>query len=378
MRWVTYFPEIENVHLVKDVGMIPLYAGYSGFKSLLVGHFIDTDYPNLQGETKDLDTHHLRDDQKWFFLDRAFLNWLKINAQEVDVLHLFHLTRDSIFYGAYYKRLNPEGKLYLKLDAYNDHLRSRKRYAINGFKNFLLKKVEKRFFKSLNLVSVENTDGYDLAAETYPEWRDKLIYLPNGCNDVFLKRKLFEGDAKENLILSVGRVGSADKNYELLLKALPNLNFRDWKMVVAGPVSEGFSEKITELFKIYPHLEKKVTFTGEITDRDVLYDYYSQASVFFLPSRFESFGIAFVEALFFGCVLVGHDKMAAYSDISDSGEFGEFYADNDPDSFSRAIEKATVKARTPEIAERARSFAEANFSWSKLSEKLMKKLLHEN
>ncbi|MFT6997896.1 MAG: glycosyltransferase involved in cell wall biosynthesis [Cryomorphaceae bacterium] len=375
MRWATYFPEFERIHLTKDVGLIPFYASLSGYDATLLGH---ADQPlESPEEVGSLQLELLEEKGKLFFLDRAFLDWLKANATETDVLHLFHLSRDSIFYGAYYKRLNPKGKLYLKMDAYNDHLLSRKQYAKNPIKNALLKRTEKDFLRHLDLATIENRKGFELATKTYPELLQKLEYLPNGCNDIYLDKHFIEKPAKEKIVLSVGRLGSSDKNYELFLAALPLINLPEWKFAIVGPISPDFQFKIDEFFTLHPQWRGRITFTGGISDRKKLYDLYSKASVFFLPSRFESFGISFVEALYFGAFLVGHKGMYAYDDISANGEFGSYFEDNDPSSFAEAIEAAAQHSSNTDFAKKASEHGRKSFSWSKLTEKLIAKLDHD-
>ncbi len=374
MRWVTYFPEINRFHLTKDVGLIPHYASKEGFTSSLVGK-VKSPF-ETPAEVSGLELEILPEKGKLFFLDRAFLNWLRENASTVKVLHLFHLTRDSIFYGAYFKRLNPQGKLYLKFDAYNDHLTQRKRYANGEIKNFILQKVERRFFHGLDLATIENRNGLDLAKKNYPEISNLLQYLPNGCNDAFLDERFGELISKEKRLLTVGRLGSSDKNFELLLKSIPLIELSDWHVDVVGPITQDFQLLIDRFTKEYLHLENRITFHGSITDRSLLYKMYARSAVFFLPSRFESFGISFVEALYFGCVLVGHKGLYAYDDISDNGSYGIYYEDNDSDSFARALEKAMKVSQDYDLA-KARLFAKRNFAWSALFEKIKTFLSNE-
>lgn len=375
MRWVTYFPKFTRVHLTKDVGLIPYYAHLAGFDASLVGH-ADERF-ELPEEAAGLHLDILEDQGQRFFLDRAFLKWLSQNAKSVDILHLFHLARDTIFYGAYFKNLNPGGKVYLKMDAYNDHLLQRKRYAKGDLKNFVIGKVEERFLRNLDLASIENRDGLNLAKKTYPELRHKLFYLPNGCNDDFLLNRFPDLPEKEKLILSVGRPGSPDKNYELLLRALPMMKFDGWRMEIVGPETQDFATARRTLIEAHPELAEKVVFSGFEGDRNQLYEKFLKASVFFLPSRLESFGISFVEALFFGSVLVGHKGMYAYSDICNEGEFGTFFENDDAESFVRAIEEAKQLSTQSDFRRRAARFGRERFAWSKLIRELLAKLGHD-
>ncbi len=378
MRWITYFPEIHNVHLTKDLGLLPYYMQeVAGYDTALMARFPENEYPALVGEVKGLETISLGDKGTWFFTEKASVHYLNNHANEIDVLNLYHLSRHTLVYGYFYKKNNPKGKLYLKLDAYTTHLQKRKRYAKNIVKNIALKWLEKEFFKKVDLVSVESHEGLAMAQKTYPQLKSKLFYLPNGCNDLYLKAHFTKPFKKENIILSVGRPGSPDKNYELVLAALPFLDLGNWKIRIAGPVSVEFEEKWQKAIIDYPEQTAKIEFLGNFTDRQMLYREYASAKIFFLPSRVESFGIAFVEALYFGCVLAGHKGMSAYSDLSLNGKYGVYFDDNEPECFAVALNNAIKMSGENDLQQRIENHAAENFYWSSLAVKLDKRLRDE-
>ena len=372
MRWVTYFPEIHNVHLTKDVGLLPYHMGLlPGVEASLVGRFSKPEYPALDTEVRGLHTVHLEFKGNAAFLDRAFTDYLKEHARQIDILQLYHLSRHTLIYGLYYKRFNPNGKVYLKLDGYNDHFRSRKRYARGVVKNALLKATERRFMRAVDLVSIENTEGVDIVAGTYPMLGEKLFYLPNGANDFYIDRCVEQPAPKEKVMMSVGRPGSPEKNYELLIAALPFLRLDGWRIEVVGPCTPEFLEKWREAQTKFPEQTAGITFVGEITDRKLLYEKYARSSVFFLPSRFESFGISYAEALYAGNVLVGHKGMYAYDDLSGKGVFGTYYPDNDPASFAEALNEAVLLSQKEGIVAYAHACGQSDFAWSGIVERLV-------
>ena len=378
MRWITYFPEIHNVHLTKDLGLLPFYMQeVAGYDAALMARFTDEEYPALEGEMKGLKNISLGDRGTWFFTERASVHYLKNHAKQIDVLNLYHLSRHTLVYGYLYKKNNRKGKLYLKLDAYTSHLSKPKSYARNPVKNAVLKWLERRFFKVVDLISVENTRGLELAKSTYPKLKKKLFYLPNGCNDLYLQKHFAAPFNKQNTILSVGRPGSSDKNYELLISALPFLKLGNWSMKIAGDVSPEFQTKWNTAVEKYPEQAAQIEFLGHFTDRQKLYKEYASAKVFFLPSRVESFGIAFAEALYFGCVLVGHKGMSAYDDLTANGKFGIYFEDNDPESFAKSLNEAMSKSEEKDTQDKIQIHAAENFYWSTLATKLDKRLRDE-
>lgn len=376
MRWVTYFTRIANVHLTKEVGLMPYLMGQQpGWESALTGHFEEAAYPALEGEVKGLQVDRLEDKGKTGFLDRATLAYLNAHAREIDVLHLFHLSRDTLLYGVHYKRLHPRGKLYLKLDAYNAHLAKRKTYSKNKLKQVLLGKLERRFLRLVDLVSVENVEALAMVERTYPELRDKVIYLPNGAHDAYIDRVLPSPPPKEKLLLCVSRPGSPEKNVELLIRALPYLRLPEgWRIEVVGPCTPEFAEAWIKAQAQYPAQSTLVEFRGEVSDRVEVYRTFARASVCFLTSRAESFGIAYAEALYLGSVLVGHKGMYAYDDLSANGQFGSYYTDNDPQGFAQALQEGVLLSQKAGMAEAARKHGQKHFGWSGIVEGLRRRL----
>ena len=122
-RFVTVFPVTENVHLIKDVGQIPYTLHkHHGYDSTIVCYQNSESYPNLDGEVEGLRISFLTQQGRKLFQERAVLNYLKEQAKNIDVLNLYHLTKETIYYGLYYKKLNPKGVLYVKMDVYNEML----------------------------------------------------------------------------------------------------------------------------------------------------------------------------------------------------------------------------------------------------------------
>ena len=377
MRWVSYFPEIHNLHLTKDVGLIPFYMQeVAGYDAALLGRFPEKEYPALEGEVQGLEIIKLEDRGTISFLEKAAMDYIKKYAKRIDILQLSHLSRHTLLYGLIYKRHNPGGQLYIKLDAYNDDLRKRKKYARSKLKNAVLSRLERRFFKVVDLISIENKEGIDIAQQTYPEWSYKLIYIPLGANDRYLKKHFQKPVPKENLIISVGRIGSAEKNYDLLIRCLPFLKLGDWKIILIGDVTPEFQQAWTEISLAHPAVANQISFTGNISNRLELYGYYQKSRVFFLPSRVESFGISFVEALYFGNLLVGHGGMYAYGDLSDQGRHGTYFEDNDPTDFAEAIHRAMAMTTTRdnELAEEIARHGAKEFHWTSIAERLQEAL----
>lgn len=102
---------------------------------------------------------------------------------------------------------------------------------------------------------------------------------------------------KENLIISVGRWDSHQKNFPMLQTVLCDFLAAnpDWSASVCGPYSE------RTISTMPPGL---VAMSGAIDHKRVI-DAMRRAKIFLMTSRHESFGIAAAEALCQGCSVVG-------------------------------------------------------------------------
>src|ERR1700744_2775697 len=189
-RFVTSFPICENVHLTKDLGQIPyfLYKKH-GYDSSIVCYKNSPHYDNINTEVKGLNIEFIENTGRSSFLEKGVLKYIQKNARQIDVLNLYIFSKFSVVYGILYKMLNPKGILYLKLDGYNETFdpQSTIAHSTGKFKNGILKWLEKKFLRSVDLISMENTEGTKLVKQKFPSVADKIMYLPVGVNDIFLE-----------------------------------------------------------------------------------------------------------------------------------------------------------------------------------------------
>jgi glycosyltransferase involved in cell wall biosynthesis len=309
-RFFTIFPLSCNVHLAKDVGMIPfiLYRDY-GYDSTLVTFRNESTYPSLNNEVKGLKVDYIKKDKNYKFGKPSIkiIRYIWKNSSQIDILNLYHNTKETLLYGLLYKLRNPSGILYIKLDI-----------NIELFKRgmtFLKERGYSFFFdKILTIASFELDSSGDYLLSEYPVLGNKLFKLPNGIDDVFIKEKgidRYSFSQKENLIITVGRIGTPEKNHELLLDSLTKFDLKEWSVVFIGPIDITFQQKINDFYLKNPPLTNKIHFTGQISDREELYKWYNRAKVFCLTSRWESFGIVLVEALYFGNYIITTDISSA-------------------------------------------------------------------
>ena len=90
--------------------------------------------------------------------------------------------------------------------------------------------------------------------------KGKTIYLPNGYDNYFIENnfKVKEFNEKENILLTVGRLGTEPKNTELLLDTLKEIDLKDWKVILVGSQTESLVKYKEKYFNDNPQLKDKI------------------------------------------------------------------------------------------------------------------------
>lgn len=348
MTFVTIFPKAVNVHLAKDVGMIPfVLQKYYGYESRVVC-YKNGDYPYLSREVKGLNIEFLNCNAG--SEDEGVCQYLEEWALTIDILHLFHLSVQSLKWINIYKVNNPKGKVYLKLDADNRITR----LSITEDSRIM------DILRGCELISVETLALYYFIKRNWPI---EVQYIPNGYYDFTCQQVKFE--QKANVICTVGRIGVPVKAVEILLEAfrlaLPHIP--NWKLRVVGPVQPEFRSFLKQYFARYPYLSEKVSFTGEIVDKLKLAQEYDRAKIFCLTSRMESFALVLVEAARRGCFLITSDILSA-NDITNNGKFGDiFEVDNINQLKELMIRNCNNQRNLKDNCRAVEMFIKNNFNW---------------
>ena len=110
------------------------------------------------------------------------------------------------------------------------------------------------------------------------------------------------GEGKRNLLF-LGRIHPV-KGVHRLAEAWGRLSsFHDsWNLIIAGPDEGGFQSTVEEILR-KAGCAATVTFTGSLDDR-WKWGLLQQADLFIMPSDYENFGIAIVEALLAGVPVI--------------------------------------------------------------------------
>lgn len=261
----------SNVELIKDCGLIPylLHKNY-GYDVSMVGAD-NGPYPYHEKYIKEVTMEFLPNGQI-----TEKLRYLKKHAEKIDGLLLRGCYPNNFPIAEMYKTLNPEGKIYVGLDA-------------NSWWMNRILWDEEQFINFMNHCDVIATSCHAMQKHLNEKWPWKIEYIPNGYYNFSECQNVPAFREKKNIILTVGRLGTEQKATEILLEAFAKIaeKIPDWKLHLVGNVEHGFQTYIAEYFARFPELSKRVCFIGTIADRERLSEQYRAAKIFALSSTLE-------------------------------------------------------------------------------------------
>jgi GalNAc-alpha-(1->4)-GalNAc-alpha-(1->3)-diNAcBac-PP-undecaprenol alpha-1,4-N-acetyl-D-galactosaminyltransferase len=342
MKFTLIFKELRNETFGKDVFLVPYYIGK------IKGYDVDIVYPqtienkNLERFCRGVNLIPLK--SKHIFFSEVL--YIIRNAKKIDILMRFHYTKYTKAIVCLYKILNRKGFVYIKGDV---DIRELKRKAetyndkkVDGFKSKLGLWITRLFVKNVNLYSCETEEevrimkNSDLARYKFQH----IAWLPNA----FDEEKLDEMDMhinnftqKSNTIITVGRLGSYQKNTEMLLKSLESVNLKGWTVLCIGSIEDSFKPVIEDFYKNNEAKFDSVVFTNPIYDKRDLWKKYNDAKVFVLTSRYESWGLVYNEAFRFQDFIITTDVGGAKTFIGNN-QYGQFIEQESHSQLSRVLQ----------------------------------------
>lgn len=264
---------IRNVTLTQDVGLIPYFMckniGYNSF-------IISDTYENMSYLDKYVSGLKVDLINQQLSFNEGIYNYIANNYKNIDILMLFGIYESYFNQLKFYRRLRPDGKVYLKLDA-NSGWMDRIDFNNSTIIDFL---------NSVDLISVESKQMKKYLSAKIPY--KKIEYIPNGYFN-YTGDDSVEFKEKENTIITVGRIGTQQKNNEVLLEAFSLISDQipGWKLKLVGNIDKSFNGYIEDYFNKRPDLRSKVIFTGNIECKEELFYEYKKAKIFALTSRVE-------------------------------------------------------------------------------------------
>ena len=258
--------------------------------------------PVCLGETDDLDY------KKQISLAKKFI---QEHIHEYDAIMLFHYGSTAWKLARLCKKHNPNIVVYVKLDM-----------GIGGFNHFCNNgpfQTIKNWFEKIkssyvDVFTVETKSYYEALKKT-SVFKNRIEYLPNGVSLLDIDLTELDTLPKENIVVTVGRLGTYEKNNSLLLNAIKNLPIelvKNWEFLLIGPSTQEFSKEVALFKEKNPAIANCINMTGEINNRNTLYSYLRRAKIICMTSLSESTCISTLEGMYFGTYPV----ITNYSDFT--------------------------------------------------------------
>ncbi len=331
------FGELLDQHLGKDVFLVPYYLSKRLNVSCTIRHLktknsikknsyrgvVFKSWPMIFPENN----RHIR--------ELVNICYVVMFSKRVDVLMHFHFTLTTAIIVILYKFINPNCRVYIKGDGLGFLKNLFDNVSDEKLRDKCLKKTYKLCMQQVDYISIETEGNYQFLVNHKSELKLKNnpVLMPNGFDDELKKSLNITVNSfpeKENIILTVGRIGTYQKNTELLLASLAKLDLKSWKVLIVGNIASDFEETKNQFLQTHVHLQDKVFFTGEIYDKKQLWEYYNQAKVFILTSRWEGYPIVFSEAQTFANYILTTNVNGA-EDATESGKLGMVFKGKEED-----------------------------------------------
>ena len=157
----------------------------------------------------------------------------------------------------------------------------------------------------------------------------KIIYNPL----TLIPGEPSKGTSKK--FLAVGRFSPLHKGFDLLIQAFALFAKKnsEWTLDIVG---EGDEEQSYRSLIAQNHLEDSIAihpFTNDIQN------YYSEAQVYVLSSRWEGFGLVLIEAMAHGLPIVSSDLPTSKEIM---GDFAIYFNNGDVEDLARCLQQATA------------------------------------
>ena len=241
---------------------------------------------------------------------------------------------------------------------------------LSGFELFNLEDLYKRrewqlkvYEKCAGIFTMSRWLANSLVMDTgLPSKKVHVIYAGVNVIPDNINYYLRERNKKEKTILFIGR-NFFRKGGDKVVKAfniLQKEHSSNLKLVIAGP----------KIWPLKSEIPSGVIFLGDAS-REIISKYYMTADLFCMPSRFEAFGIVFIEALSFGIPCIGRE-LYAMPEIIKPGINGYLTDNENPEKLAELIVKVLedddMKVRVKKLYNNYRS----HYSWDRVASDMVK------
>lgn len=175
--------------------------------------------------------------------------------------------------------------------------------------------IQKVFFNlcyyiSTSCIIVSRSDYNNVVQNLWSQNRNKLSYSEHTIDtskfvDISMDREpMFSTIVWQGVVENIKRKG-VDKSLHLFSRIIKNADFEKYKFIIMGKTGKG-TEYIDELIQKYG-IQDSVVITGEVSEEDKI-AILMNSQFYFQLSEYEGFGIAALEALCAGNIVIHSGK----------------------------------------------------------------------
>ena len=346
IKVLAYAYQFQEMFLSKDIFLIPYYIAKELGGECTYLYTENLGNTEIPGEHRGVAIKKTCNTNQW----KVFLQEIVSHSKDIDVLFLTGSSAVHMFATYLYKKRNPNGRVVVFGDMEPPQARELNKNGFHysgGLAGWVKDRLTDYFFRHVTYL-VANTVAYNLMADLWQRkhWSGLLHFYPCLDDEKFesygLQRRPFA--EKENIMVCVGRIGCYQKNTEMLLNALRNVDLKDWKIYMLGPITSSFNlneggdfkKTIDLLFDECPQHRGKLIFKGMVYDQKEVFEYYNRAKVLLMTSRHESWGNVYSEAAALGCYILSTEVGGATL-CSNEWKFGHKLQQEDSEGLANAI-----------------------------------------
>lgn len=230
---------------------------------------------------------------------KRYVEYYKKNGHP-DIIHV----HSSIWAGLIAYKINKQFSVPYVITEH----RSRFIYNTEEAKKLLPEKyypLLKKALKNASLISCVSPALSTKLIDIEASVKDKLRIIPNTVNTDDFKLTNIESPKNVFIWFALGKLNPV-KGFDILLHAMHHVIKKTEKKISLRIGGDGPEYKNLLRLRKSLNLEKNVVFLGKLPRNEVINE-MQKAHAFVLPSRFEAFGVVYIEALACGLPVIGTD-----------------------------------------------------------------------
>ncbi len=238
----------------------------------------------------------------------------------------------------------------------------------------ILELIEERSLQKATLIAAISHNIGELISRRYGISPKKIIYSPLGIEMPRFSKPIFKKNSFK--LLYVGRLEKR-KGTDEFIQAIPKILEENSKINIdivgkdcfQAPGGISYLKYFEEI--VPAKLRKRVNFFGFVDGKKLKY-LYTECDLFIAPSRYESFGLIFLEAMGYGKPVIG-TRVGGIPEIIKKKGVGLLIDVNSPDQIAKAVLAIFAdESLRKRLGEKAFSYVREQFDVGKMVENSLK------